>query len=60
MLEKRVNVLSIRIVDENKTLLQEGGIYLRTTKSLADELVSNGTHVFTSKSKLKSILKNKK
>jgi len=38
MQEKRVNIVSNRIVDENKKLLQEGNIVLRVTKSLADDV----------------------
>lgn len=53
---KRVNVISLGMVDNKGQVVQEAGMLMRTTRSYAQQLVDNGTHTFTSKGKLKSFL----
>ena len=58
---KRINVISKEIKDEQGNVTQEGSIIMRTTRSYAAQLVANNTHTTTSKSKLRSFLnKNRK
>ncbi len=53
---KRVNVISVEIQDTDGKILQQSGMLMRTTRSYAARLISNGTHTITSKGKLKSYL----
>ena len=53
---KRVNVISLGIMDKDGKVLQEPGMLMRTTRSYAAKLVANGTHTYTTKSKLRSFL----
>lgn len=53
---KRINIISKRVEDETGKVIQEEGILMRTTRSYAARLIAQGTHTYTSKSKLKSFL----
>lgn len=54
--QKRVNVISKEIKDENGKIIQEGNTIMRVNRSYAAMLLQNDTHTTTSKSKLKSFL----
>ena len=58
---KRICIVSKEILGQpnekgKKTILQEGGIFLRTTRSYAKRCVEAGTHTYTSKRKLHSFI----
>ena len=53
---KRVNIISIGLMDDEGKVLQEPGILMRTTRSYAAKLIAAGTHTYTTKNKLKSFL----
>jgi hypothetical protein len=52
--QKRITVVSLRVVTPDGRVLQNGGEVIRTIRALAEIWVANRTHAFTSKKKFKA------
>ncbi len=57
---KRVNILLREVKDEEGTIKQRGGVVLRVSTKLAANQVAKGYAVYTSKQRLKSLIKRQK